>query len=51
MHQCSTRPSSAGAKQHSLLPASGASARVDVRAAYAPYCKEYKDNKCWPSPK
>jgi hypothetical protein len=31
-------------------PATGASARVDVRSAYAPYCKEYRaDNKWCPS--
>lgn len=32
-------------------PATGATARLDVRAAYAPYCKEYRpDNKYCPSP-
>ena len=32
-------------------PATGATSRIDVRAAYAPYCKEYRsDNKFCPSP-
>lgn len=32
-------------------PATGATARIDVRSAYAPYCKEYRsDNKFCPSP-
>ena len=33
-------------------PATGATARIDVRAAYAAYCKEYrKDNKYCPTPR
>lgn len=32
-------------------PATGARARLDVRAAYAPYCREYnRDNRYCPSP-
>jgi hypothetical protein len=32
-------------------PATGATARLDVRVAYAPYCKEYnRDNKYCPAP-
>lgn len=33
-------------------PATGATARLDVRAAYAPYCKEYRpDNKYCSAPR